>query len=89
MQSQVHFNVLSFHITLVRYFSFMANLQFESLSATVSSCEPIQVEMCQGLSYNLTSFPNVWLSIGDQTEAAYVLHRYTVGNNTQNPACNV
>ncbi|XP_060743783.1 membrane frizzled-related protein isoform X1 [Tachysurus vachellii] len=44
----------------------------------ISSCEPIQVEMCQGLSYNLTSFPNVWLSIGDQTEAAYVLRQYTV-----------
>ncbi|XP_060800111.1 membrane frizzled-related protein isoform X2 [Neoarius graeffei] len=43
-----------------------------------SSCEPIHVEMCQGLSYNLTSFPNIWLSIADQTEAAYVLHQYSV-----------
>ncbi|TSN57740.1 Membrane frizzled-related protein [Bagarius yarrelli] len=30
------------------------------------------------LSYNLTSFPNIWLSIADQTEAAYVLRQYTV-----------
>ncbi|XP_058270298.1 membrane frizzled-related protein isoform X3 [Hemibagrus wyckioides] len=44
----------------------------------ISSCEPIQVEMCQGLSYNLTSFPNIWLSIADQREAAYVLRQYSV-----------
>ncbi|KAM9469403.1 membrane frizzled-related protein [Clarias gariepinus] len=42
------------------------------------SCEPIQVEMCQGLSYNLTSFPNIWLSIADQREAAYMLRQYRV-----------
>ncbi|XP_072311599.1 membrane frizzled-related protein [Eucyclogobius newberryi] len=43
-----------------------------------SSCEVIEVEMCLGLSYNLTSFPNIWLSISDQTEAASLLHRYQV-----------
>ncbi|XP_036419032.1 membrane frizzled-related protein [Colossoma macropomum] len=43
-----------------------------------SSCEPIQVEMCQGLSYNLTSFPNIWLSIADQREAANMLRQYRV-----------
>ncbi|XP_028817904.1 membrane frizzled-related protein [Denticeps clupeoides] len=43
-----------------------------------SSCEPIQVEMCQGLSYNLTSFPNIWLSIADQREAAAILRQYRV-----------
>uniref|UniRef100_A0A671QJL1 Membrane frizzled-related protein n=1 Tax=Sinocyclocheilus anshuiensis TaxID=1608454 RepID=A0A671QJL1_9TELE len=43
-----------------------------------SSCEPIQVEMCRGLSYNLTSFPNIWLSISDQREAASILHEYRV-----------
>ncbi|KAF5897729.1 membrane frizzled-related protein [Clarias magur] len=42
------------------------------------SCEPIQVEMCQGLSYNLTSFPNIWLAIADQREAAYMLRQYRV-----------
>ncbi|XP_076832099.1 membrane frizzled-related protein [Brachyhypopomus gauderio] len=41
-----------------------------------SSCERIQVEMCQGLSYNLTSFPNVWLSITDQSQAADMLGEY-------------
>ncbi|XP_050984702.1 membrane frizzled-related protein [Labeo rohita] len=43
-----------------------------------SPCEPIQVEMCRGLSYNLTSFPNIWLSISDQREAASILHKYRV-----------
>ncbi|KAM9452129.1 LOW QUALITY PROTEIN: membrane frizzled-related protein-like, partial [Salvelinus alpinus] len=41
------------------------------------SCEPIEVEMCQGLSYNLTSFPNIWLSIADR-EAATLLCQYMV-----------
>ncbi|XP_059371227.1 membrane frizzled-related protein [Carassius carassius] len=44
----------------------------------ISSCEPIQIEMCRGLSYNLTSFPNIWLSISDQREAASILHKYRV-----------
>ncbi|XP_062407924.1 membrane frizzled-related protein [Sardina pilchardus] len=43
-----------------------------------SSCEPIEVQMCQGLSYNLTSFPNIWLSIADQREAAAMLQQYRV-----------
>ncbi|XP_056905280.1 membrane frizzled-related protein isoform X2 [Takifugu flavidus] len=43
-----------------------------------SSCEAIEVEMCRGLSYNLTSFPNIWLSISDQREAAALLRQYRV-----------
>ncbi|XP_068174275.1 membrane frizzled-related protein isoform X2 [Antennarius striatus] len=43
-----------------------------------SSCEFIEVEMCQGLSYNLTSFPNIWLSISDQREASRLLRQYQV-----------
>ncbi|KAK7882833.1 hypothetical protein WMY93_029007 [Mugilogobius chulae] len=43
-----------------------------------SSCEVIKVEMCLGLSYNLTSFPNIWLSIADQMEAASLLRHYQV-----------
>ncbi|XP_056467717.1 membrane frizzled-related protein-like [Gadus chalcogrammus] len=43
-----------------------------------SSCELIEVEMCQGLSYNLTSFPNIWLSISDQRQAATLLRQYRV-----------
>uniref|UniRef100_A0A667XZB4 Membrane frizzled-related protein n=1 Tax=Myripristis murdjan TaxID=586833 RepID=A0A667XZB4_9TELE len=43
-----------------------------------TSCESIEVEMCQGLSYNLTSFPNIWLSIADQREAAALLRQYQV-----------
>ncbi|KAJ0063491.1 hypothetical protein NL108_002642, partial [Boleophthalmus pectinirostris] len=41
-----------------------------------SSCEVIQVDMCLGLTYNLTSFPNIWLSIADQSEAASLLRHY-------------
>ncbi|CAG06452.1 unnamed protein product, partial [Tetraodon nigroviridis] len=44
----------------------------------ISSCETIEVEMCRGLSYNLTSFPNIWLSIADQREAAALLQQYRV-----------
>uniref|UniRef100_A0A8C5DMG5 Membrane frizzled-related protein n=1 Tax=Gouania willdenowi TaxID=441366 RepID=A0A8C5DMG5_GOUWI len=47
-------------------------------SAKISSCEQIEVEMCLGLSYNLTSFPNIWLSIADQREAASLLQQYRV-----------
>ncbi|XP_056139997.1 membrane frizzled-related protein [Lampris incognitus] len=43
-----------------------------------SSCELIEVEMCQDLSYNLTSFPNIWLSISDQREAGALLRQYRV-----------
>ncbi|KAF1393757.1 hypothetical protein PFLUV_G00019330 [Perca fluviatilis] len=43
-----------------------------------SPCEFIEVEMCQGLSYNLTLFPNIWLSIADQREAATLLRQYRV-----------
>lgn len=45
---------------------------------SASTCEIIEVEMCQGLSYNLTSFPNIWLSIADQREAATLLRQYRV-----------
>uniref|UniRef100_A0A3Q2Y1K9 Membrane frizzled-related protein n=1 Tax=Hippocampus comes TaxID=109280 RepID=A0A3Q2Y1K9_HIPCM len=43
-----------------------------------SPCESIDVEMCLGLSYNLTSFPNIWLAIADQREAATLLRQYRV-----------
>ncbi|XP_029301614.1 LOW QUALITY PROTEIN: membrane frizzled-related protein [Cottoperca gobio] len=43
-----------------------------------SSCEFIEVEMCRSLSYNLTSFPNIWLSIADQREAGHFLRQYRV-----------
>ncbi|XP_041661721.1 membrane frizzled-related protein [Cheilinus undulatus] len=43
-----------------------------------SACESIEVDMCQGLSYNHTSFPNIWLSIADQKEAAILLRPYRV-----------
>ncbi|XP_034610297.1 membrane frizzled-related protein isoform X3 [Trachemys scripta elegans] len=41
-----------------------------------SSCQQIQVEMCLGLSYNTTSFPNIWLTIPDQQGAATMLQDY-------------
>ncbi|XP_069470463.1 membrane frizzled-related protein isoform X2 [Ambystoma mexicanum] len=40
------------------------------------SCEPIQVQMCLGLSYNSTSYPSIWLSIPDQQGAAKLLKDY-------------
>ncbi|XP_051934258.1 membrane frizzled-related protein isoform X2 [Hippocampus zosterae] len=43
-----------------------------------SPCELIDVEMCLGLSYNLTSLPNIWLAIADQKEAATLLRQYRV-----------
>lgn len=43
-----------------------------------SVCEPVQVEMCLGLGYNATSFPNIWLAIPDQQGAAEVLQDYQV-----------
>ncbi|XP_062450391.1 membrane frizzled-related protein [Rhea pennata] len=47
-----------------------------SYPASGSLCEPLEVEMCLGLSYNTTSFPNIWLAIPDQAGAAEVLQDY-------------
>eukprot|EP00062_Callorhinchus_milii_P026712 gi/632989149/ref/XP_007883493.1/ PREDICTED: membrane frizzled-related protein [Callorhinchus milii] len=43
-----------------------------------SDCEQIEVPMCQGLRYNETSFPNLWLRIADQRSAVTLLKDYTV-----------
>ncbi|ETE62559.1 Procollagen C-endopeptidase enhancer 2, partial [Ophiophagus hannah] len=43
-----------------------------------ASCEPIKIEMCQGLSYNSTSFPNIWLMIPHQQSAEKLLQDYMV-----------
>lgn len=45
-----------------------------------SVCEPVEVEMCLGLGYNDTSFPNIWLAIPDQEGAAEVLQDYQVSS---------
>ncbi|KFO85165.1 Membrane frizzled-related protein, partial [Buceros rhinoceros silvestris] len=47
-----------------------------SYPAFGSVCEPVEVEMCLGLGYNDTSFPNIWLAIPDQEGAAEVLQDY-------------
>ncbi|NXT71820.1 MFRP protein, partial [Chaetops frenatus] len=47
-----------------------------SYPAFGSVCEPVEVEMCLGLGYNTTSFPNIWLAIPDQQGAAEVLQDY-------------
>ncbi|KAF7241204.1 Membrane frizzled-related protein, partial [Varanus komodoensis] len=39
-------------------------------------CEPVEVEMCLGLSYNTTSFPNIWMTIPDQQGAEELLQDY-------------
>ncbi|XP_072342457.1 membrane frizzled-related protein isoform X1 [Scyliorhinus torazame] len=41
-----------------------------------TDCEKVEVEMCQGLSYNETSFPNIWLGIPDQRSAISTLKDY-------------
>lgn len=63
---------------LERLFVCCLNAFFIFFHNSVSSCEIIEVEMCRGLSYNLTSFPNIWLSIVDQREAATLLRQYRV-----------
>ncbi|PNI65863.1 MFRP isoform 6, partial [Pan troglodytes] len=40
------------------------------------ACEPVQVEMCLGLSYNTTAFPNIWVGMTTQEEVAEVLSGY-------------
>ncbi|XP_043937052.1 membrane frizzled-related protein isoform X3 [Protopterus annectens] len=43
-----------------------------------TSCEPITVTMCQQLSYNMTSFPNIELGIPDQHSAIDILMNYKI-----------
>ncbi|XP_037003058.2 membrane frizzled-related protein isoform X2 [Artibeus jamaicensis] len=40
------------------------------------ACEPIRVEMCIGLSYNTTAFPNIWVGMATQEEVMEVLRGY-------------
>ncbi|XP_078055284.1 membrane frizzled-related protein [Mustelus asterias] len=41
-----------------------------------TDCEKVEVEMCRGLSYNETSFPNIWLGIPDQRSSISSLKDY-------------
>lgn len=49
-----------------------------ALSPTDLTCEPVQVEMCLGLSYNTTAFPNIWVGLATQTEVTDILRGYKV-----------
>ncbi|KAF6333562.1 membrane frizzled-related protein [Rhinolophus ferrumequinum] len=40
------------------------------------ACEPVQVQMCIGLSYNTTAFPNIWVGMATQEEVVEVLRGY-------------
>lgn len=40
------------------------------------TCEPVQVEMCLGLSYNTTAFPNIWVGLATQMEVTDILRGY-------------
>ncbi|XP_016063136.1 PREDICTED: membrane frizzled-related protein isoform X2 [Miniopterus natalensis] len=40
------------------------------------ACEPVQVQMCIGLSYNATAFPNIWVGMATQEEVMEVLRGY-------------
>ncbi|XP_036775930.2 membrane frizzled-related protein isoform X2 [Manis pentadactyla] len=46
------------------------------LPAPELACEPVQVEMCIGLSYNTTAFPNIWVGMATQEEVVEVLRGY-------------
>lgn len=47
-------------------------------SLTELACEPVQVEMCTGLSYNTTAFPNIWVGMATQEEVVEILRGYKV-----------
>ncbi|ELK12072.1 Membrane frizzled-related protein [Pteropus alecto] len=50
---------------------------YQALNATEKlACEPIQVEMCIGLSYNTTAFPNIWVGMATQEEVVEILRSY-------------
>ncbi|XP_051011793.1 membrane frizzled-related protein [Acomys russatus] len=40
------------------------------------ACEPVQVEMCLGLSYSTTAFPNIWVGLATQAEVTNILRGY-------------
>lgn len=52
-------------------------MAFPSTPAELA-CEPVQVEMCLGLSYNTTAFPNIWVGMATQEEVVEVLSGYKV-----------
>ncbi|XP_074158489.1 membrane frizzled-related protein isoform X3 [Sminthopsis crassicaudata] len=50
---------------------------YQALNSTDKpACEPIQVEMCQGLSYNTTAFPNTLMTLDSQQEVEEMLKGY-------------
>ena len=49
-----------------------------TLLSTDLTCEPVQVEMCLGLSYNTTAFPNIWVGLATQPEVTDILRGYKV-----------
>ncbi|EPQ01766.1 Membrane frizzled-related protein, partial [Myotis brandtii] len=50
---------------------------YRALDATEKlACEPVRVEMCLGLSYNATAFPNIWIGMATQEEVTEVLRAY-------------
>lgn len=42
------------------------------------ACEPVRVEMCLGLRYNTTAFPNIWVGMATQEDVLEVLKGYQV-----------
>ncbi|XP_059122836.1 membrane frizzled-related protein isoform X1 [Peromyscus eremicus] len=40
------------------------------------ACEPVQVEMCLGLSYSTTAFPNIWVGLATQAEVVDIVRGY-------------
>ncbi|XP_075460263.1 membrane frizzled-related protein isoform X2 [Ascaphus truei] len=44
----------------------------------VTLCQPLQVPLCQDLSYSLTVFPNLWASLPEQPAARELLTGYKI-----------
>ncbi|CAH2319510.1 membrane frizzled-related [Pelobates cultripes] len=42
----------------------------------VTPCQPLRVPLCKGLSYTLTVFPNLWMSLHEQPAASELLKGY-------------
>ncbi|KAM4650587.1 membrane frizzled-related protein isoform 2-T2 [Discoglossus pictus] len=44
----------------------------------VTPCQPLEVPLCQGLSYSLTVFPNLWASLPEQQTATELLAGFKI-----------
>lgn len=57
-----------------------------TLPLTDLACEPVQVEMCLGLSYSTTAFPNIWVGLATQAEVVDIVRGYKVPGHPRREA---